>query len=215
MRAIRFWKPYGVLCQFTDPDGRPTLADFIKVEGVYAAGRLDANSEGLLILTDDGALNAALTQPDREHDKTYWVQVEGIPSDEALERLRNGIDLKDGRTRPAQVRRLDEPDLPPRDPPIRFRANIPTAWIEIKLTEGKNRQVRRMTAAVGHPTLRLVRWAIGDVTLEGLNPGKWRELEDSQLGAVLRGAPKVKPANGRRQKSQRSDVGRSARKSHR
>lgn len=219
MRAIRFWKPYGVLCQFTDPDGRPNLSGFIDLPGVYAAGRLDADSEGLLILTDDGALNAALTQPGREHEKTYWVQVEGIPNAEALQALRNGVSLRDGLTRPAQVRRIDDPDLSPRDPPVRFRARIPTAWIEIKLTEGKNRQVRRMTAAVGHPTLRLVRWAIGDVNLEGLDPGEWQALEQSKHPSLFEerseNSGKVKPRHGRGQKGYRIDVGRGARKSNR
>ncbi len=174
---IRFWKPCNVLCQFTDNDGRKVLADFIDLPGVYAAGRLDFYSEGLLLLTDHGPTAAQITSPKFEKEKTYWVQVEGIPNDEALAALRNGLKLKEGMTKPARVERLIfEPDLPPREPPIRYRAKIPTSWIQIVLSEGKNRQVRRMTAAVGHPTLRLVRWAIGDVTLEGLVPGKWEEL---------------------------------------
>lgn len=174
---ILFNKPYGVLPQFTDREqGRPTLAGYIDVPGVHPAGRLDMDSEGLLILTDDGALNARIAHPRHKQPKTYWTQVEGIPGEEALERLRRGVVLNDGPTRPAPARVIDEPPgLWPRDPPIRWRASIPTAWIELALTEGRNRQVRRMTAAVGLPTLRLIRWAVGEWTLEGLAPGQWRE----------------------------------------
>ena len=174
---ILFNKPYGVLPQFTDRErGRPTLAGYIHVPGVHPAGRLDMDSEGLLILTDDGALNALIAHPRHKLPKTYWAQVEGIPGEEALERLRRGVVLNDGPTRPAPARVIDEPPgLWPRDPPIRWRASIPTAWIELVLTEGRNRQVRRMTAAVGLPTLRLIRWAVGEWTLEGLAPGEWRE----------------------------------------
>lgn len=176
-RLLCFYKPYGVLSQFT-PEGRwRGLQDFIAVPGVYVAGRLDADSEGLLLLTNDGKLQAHIADPRFKMDKTYWVQVEGLPSDEALEQLRRGVQLKDGLTRPAQVRRLDSaPDLPPRDPPIRVRQSIPDCWIELVIREGKNRQVRRMTAAVGHPTLRLVRMAIGPYRLDGLAPGSWAEV---------------------------------------
>jgi 23S rRNA pseudouridine2457 synthase len=169
-------KPFGVLCQFTDPGGRPTLADYVPVPNVYPAGRLDHDSEGLVLLTDDGALQARLADPRHHVEKVYWVQVERVPTDDALARLRAGVVLKDGPTRPARVRPIDEPPaLWPREPPIRRRASIPTAWLEIALTEGRNRQVRRMTAAVGHPALRLIRVAIGPYALGGLQPGEWKE----------------------------------------
>lgn len=169
-------KPYGVLCQFTSDAGRPCLKDYVPVPGVYPAGRLDTDSEGLLVLTGDGALQARISEPRRKLAKTYWAQVEGLPEAPALERLSAGLDLGDFVTRPCVARRIDEPkDLWPRDPPIRVRRHIPTAWLELKLEEGKNRQVRRMTAKVGHPTLRLIRWAVGPWTLEGLAPGQWRE----------------------------------------
>ena len=169
-------KPFGVLCQFTDPDGRPTLADYVPVPRVYPAGRLDADSEGLLLLTDDGALQARLADPRHHVEKVYWAQVERVPGEEALSRLRAGIVLKDGPTRPARVRLIDEPPgLWPRDQPIRWRATIPTAWVEIGLTEGRNRQVRRMTAAVGFPALRLIRVAVGPYALGALRPGEWTE----------------------------------------
>jgi 23S rRNA pseudouridine2457 synthase len=171
-------KPYGVLCQFTDRAGRPTLADHVPVPGVYPAGRLDHDSEGLVLLTDDGARQARLTDPRHGTEKVYRAQVEGVPTLAALERLRRGMLLKDGRTRPARVRLIAEPpDLWPRVPPIRHRAAIPTAWIEIALREGRNRQVRRMTAAVGHPTLRLIRVAVGPYALGALRPGEWRQVE--------------------------------------
>jgi 23S rRNA pseudouridine2457 synthase len=176
-RILLFNKPYGVLTQFTDVQGRPTLADYIPEKGVYPAGRLDRDSEGLLVLTDDGRLQQRLSDPRHKVAKTYWVQVEGLPAHEALARLARGVVLKDGVTLPAEVRRIDEPrGLWLRDPPVRYRAAIPTAWIELRLREGRNRQVRRMTAAVGHPTLRLIRYALGDWTLEGLAPGEWRAL---------------------------------------
>ena len=169
-------KPYGVLCQFTDAGGRPTLADLVPVPRVYPAGRLDLDSEGLVLLTDDGVLQARLADPRHRVEKVYRAQVEGAPTDDALGRLRGGVSLTDGRTRPARVARIDEPaNLWPREPPIRFRAAIPTAWIEIGLTEGRNRQVRRMTAAVGLPTLRLIRVAVGRYELGALRPGEWRE----------------------------------------
>jgi pseudouridine synthase len=191
MRVIKFWKPYKVLTQFTDKEGRKTLADYIKVPNIYAAGRLDYDSEGLLILTDDGTLNSQLTQPKYEHPKTYWAQVENIPTKEALQKLREGVELSDGLTRLATVKLMrDEPRLNERSEPIRFRKNIPTAWIEITISEGRNRQVRRMTAAVGHPTLRLVRWAIGDVTLNGVSEGRWEELFPNEIIALQRSIKK-------------------------
>ncbi|RZL99086.1 MAG: pseudouridine synthase [Variovorax sp.] len=172
---IRFHKPYGVLSQFT-PEGRwRGLKDFIDLPGVYVAGRLDADSEGLLLLTGDGRLQARIADPRFKMEKVYWVQVEGEPDDAALAALRDGVRLNDGPTRPARARRLDAaPAIGPRDPPIRVRAAIPTTWIELAIREGRNRQVRRMTAAVGHPTLRLVRAAIGPYALDGLAPGTWR-----------------------------------------
>jgi 23S rRNA pseudouridine2457 synthase len=179
-RHLVFHKPYGVLTQFTDSSvpPRPTLADYIRVPGVYAVGRLDLDSEGLLLLTSDGKLQHRLSDPKFDHPKTYWAQVEGTPGPEALEQLALGVRIQDYTTRPAAVRVLTEaPDLPPRDPPIRVRKSIPDAWLEITLTEGRNRQVRRMTAAVGLPTLRLVRVAIGDWKLDGLKAGQWRELK--------------------------------------
>ena len=174
---LAFNKPYGVLCQFTDrgTPPRPTLAGFGLAAGVYPAGRLDFDSEGLLLLTDDGALAHSLTDPRHKQPKTYWVQVEGDPSDAQLEALRRGVPLNDGPTLPAQARRIEAPSLWPRDPPVRFRKTVPDAWIELTLREGRNRQVRRMTAAVGLPTLRLVRVAIGGHRLDGLAPGAWRE----------------------------------------
>lgn len=173
-------KPYGVLSQFT-PEGKwRALDEFIPVKGVYVAGRLDADSEGLLILTDDGKLQAKIADPKHKLEKTYWVQVEGVPDEAALERLRAGIELSDFTARPARVRQIDEPPgLWPRDPPIRYRAAIPTAWVEIRIAEGKNRQVRRMTAAIGYPTLRLIRAAIGAMTLDGLELGQWRQIDGS------------------------------------
>lgn len=175
-RLILFNKPWGVLCQFTGEAGRETLAGYIPVPGVYAAGRLDTDSEGLLLLTDDGALQARIADPRHKLPKTYLVQVEGVPDEAALAALRAGIDLGDFVTRPCQARLIDEPAwLWPRYPPIRERRSIPTAWLEIILKEGKNRQVRRMTARVGFPTLRLVRARIGDWSLDGLLPGEWRE----------------------------------------
>ena len=173
-RLILFNKPYLVLCQFTDPDGRPTLADYIDVPEVYAAGRLDHDSEGLLALTDDGRLQQQIADPQHKLPKTYWAQVEGIPDAAALERLRRGVQLKDGMTRPAEAVLLDEPPgLWPRTPPIRERKSIPTAWIELTLREGRNRQVRRMSAAVGFPSLRLIRARIGPWALGDLQPGEW------------------------------------------
>jgi 23S rRNA pseudouridine2457 synthase len=181
-RIVLLNKPYGVLPQFTDKDGRPTLARFGLPAGVYPAGRLDFDSEGLLLLTDDGGLAHRLTDPGRGHPRTYWVQVERVPDAGALAALAAGPVLADGKCRPCRAKLLDaEPDLPPRDPPIRFRLSVPTAWLEMTLTEGRNRQVRRMTAAVGHPTLRLVRARIGALTLAGLAPGRWRWVDRREL----------------------------------
>lgn len=179
-RIILFNKPFGVLTQFTDAAGRRTLADYISLPRIYPAGRLDADSEGLLVLTDDGRLQARIADPRHKLAKRYRVQVEGLPTDAALQQLRSGVNLGDFITRPCQAIRIAEPpDLWPRTPPIRYRAAIPVSWLEIVLREGKNRQVRRMTAAVGFPTLRLIRWAVGEWTAEGLAPGQWRELENS------------------------------------
>ena len=181
-RLIAFNKPFNVLSQFTDKStlasSRETLSDYRDVPRVYPAGRLDRDSEGLLLLTDDGKLQARISDPKAKMAKVYWAQIEGIPDDKALQALRSGVDLNDGRTAPAKVRRMDEPgDLWPRDPPIRFRKSVPDCWIELTIIEGRNRQVRRMTAAVGHPTLRLVRAQIGDWTLNGLAPGEWRDIK--------------------------------------
>lgn len=175
-RLVLFNKPYGVLTQFTDREDRPTLADYISLKGVYPAGRLDRDSEGLLLLTDDGRLAQQLTHPRKRTWKTYLVQVEGAPSDRDLEPLRQGIELRDGPTLPARARIIGEPELWPRDPPVRYRASIPTTWLELQIREGRNRQVRRMTAAIGFPTLRLVRTAIGKWRLGKLRPGEWCQL---------------------------------------
>lgn len=173
---IAFNKPYGVLCQFTDRSEppRPTLAGFGLPPDVYAAGRLDHDSEGLLLLTDDGGLAHRLTDPRHKQLKTYWVQVEGTPQPEQLDALRDGVELRDGRTRPARATLIEPPPLWPRDPPVRFRKTVPDAWLQLVIGEGRNRQVRRMTAAVGLPTLRLVRVGIGEQRLDGLAPGEWR-----------------------------------------
>ena len=168
-------KPFDVLCQFTDHEKRRTLADFVSIKDIYPAGRLDRDSEGLVLLTDDGALQHRISDPRHKLEKTYWVQVEGLPNTLAIERLRNGVSLKDGKTSPAKATIIPEPPLWDRQPPIRVRANIPTTWIELSITEGRNRQVRRMTAAVGHPTLRLVRCKIGPWTLADLSPGQSQE----------------------------------------
>lgn len=173
--VLLFNKPYGVLSQFTSQDGVQTLAEFIDVPNVYAAGRLDKTSEGLLVLTDDGVLQNRIASPKHKLPKTYWVQIEGIPTNEALLHLRQGVVLKDGRTKPAKVRRIDAPEVWPRNPPIRERKSIPVTWIEMQIKEGRNRQVRRMTAAVGHPTLRLIRYAIGDWTIDGIDPGTYQK----------------------------------------
>lgn len=177
MTVIVFNKPFDVLSQFTDGDGRKTLSDFIDVKGVYPAGRLDRDSEGLLILTDDGRLQARIAEPRHKMPKLYLAQVEGAPDNAALQPLRDGVTLKDGPTRPAGAAVIEPPsDLWPRNPPVRYRKSVPDQWIAVTLTEGRNRQVRRMTAAIGFPTLRLIRWRIGDYALDGLAPGEWRRV---------------------------------------
>ena len=193
MKYILFYKPYGVLCQFTDSSDnpRPTLKEYIPVLGVYPVGRLDLDSEGLLLLTDNGQLQNRLANPKFAHLRTYYVQVERIPDRTALNKLRNGVTIKNYRTRKASVRLLPtEPNFPPRIPPIRDRKSVPTYWLEITLTEGKNRQVRRMTAAVGFPTLRLVRVSIGSdgqqINLAGLKPGQWRKLTSQEVGMLTK-----------------------------
>lgn len=176
-RLILFNKPMNVLSQFTDrgsPTKRATLSDFIDMPGVYPAGRLDRDSEGLLLLTDDGKLQARIADPKFKLPKTYLVQVEGEPDDRALRQLARGVELNDGPTRPALAEAIADPQLWPRDPPVRFRKSVPDSWLRLTITEGRNRQVRRMTAAVGFPTLRLIRWSVGDWSLAGLKPGKWR-----------------------------------------
>jgi 23S rRNA pseudouridine2457 synthase len=181
-------KPYGVVTQFGDQAevGHRTLGELVPVPGVYAVGRLDKDSEGLLLLTDDGELQHRLSHPKFEHEKTYWAQVEGVPDDAALARLRKGVRIQDYLTRPATARRIDPPAISPRVPPIRVRRAIPDSWIEIKLTEGRNRQVRRMLAAVGFPVLRLIRLAIGELRIDGLAPGQWRFLRDAEFHQVQR-----------------------------
>lgn len=176
MQLIAFNKPFGVVCQFRPHGDDRTLKDFIPLPEVYPAGRLDKDSEGLLLLTDSGALQHAITEPEQKMPKTYWVQVEGNPTDSTLQALRSGVQLKDGLTRPAQVQLIEPPDVWERHPPIRFRQAIPTAWLAVTITEGRNRQVRRMTAAVGLPTLRLVRMAIGPWAIDNLHPGQWQIL---------------------------------------
>ena len=179
-KLILFNKPFGVLPQFTDRGSetkRATLSDFIDLPGVYPAGRLDRDSEGLIMLTDDGKVQARIADPKYKMPKSYLVQVEGELGDESLAMLRQGVELKDGLTRPADVERIADPELWPRDPPIRVRKSVPDCWIKLTISEGRNRQVRRMTAAVGHPTLRLVRWSVGEWSLEGLQPGEWRAVD--------------------------------------
>ena len=181
--VILFNKPFGVLTTFTDPDGRPTLADHVDVPGVYAAGRLDRDSEGLLILTRDGRHQHQLAHPSTNKTKGYWVQVERVPDSAALEQLRHGVDIKGGRTRPAQVNPIAEPPVWERNPPVRFRKTVPTCWLDLRITEGMNRQVRRMTAAVGHPTLRLIRYQVGPYELGDLSPGQWQRVPLRSAGA--------------------------------
>lgn len=173
---ILFNKPFNVLCQFTDKDGRRTLSDYIKIKNVYAAGRLDYDSEGLVILTDDGKLQNKISDPENKMEKSYLVQLEGIPTETDLEKLRKGIQLKDGITKPAKVKIIDDPKVWERNPPIRERKNNTTSWIELKISEGKNRQVRRMTAAIGYPTLRLIRYSVGEWNINNLQPGEFKIL---------------------------------------
>jgi 23S rRNA pseudouridine2457 synthase len=197
-RVVLFNKPFGVLCQFTAPAGKRSLKDCIDLPGVYPAGRLDLDSEGLLVLTDDGALQHRISDPRHKLPKVYWAQVEGEPDAAALARLEQGVELDGRRTRPARARRIAEPPgLWPRVPPVRQRRAIPTAWIELKLEEGRNRQVRRMTAAAGFPTLRLIRYAVGPWTLEGLAPGEWRQLDNALLPSL---------SNDRRPRRRRTEI---------
>lgn len=198
INLLLFNKPFQVMCQFTDDQNRKTLADYIKLPNFYAAGRLDYDSEGLLLLTNDGALQHRIANPSQKMPKTYWVQVEGNITADALNQLQKGVMLKDGVTRPAKAKLIPSPDLPPREPPVRVRQSIPTHWIELTITEGKNRQVRRMTAAVGFPTLRLVRIAIGNWTIESVEQGKYKKESvhlpkgNTRTGSVTRKRPRKK-----------------------
>ena len=188
---IAFNKPFGVLCKFTPENDRPTLADYIKIPGVYAAGRLDADSEGLLLLSDEPFLNKKLLAPENAHSRTYWAQVERIPTRESLDEMQRGLVIGGHRTLPCRAWMLSpQPFVPPRDPPIRVRKNVPDCWIALSLIEGKNHQVRRMTAAIGHPTLRLMRVQIGELELNGLAPGQWRELGPGERARVFAGRPR-------------------------
>lgn len=205
-RLVRLNKPFDVLPQFTDREaGRRTLADFVPLKGIYPAGRLDRDSEGLMLLTDNGQLQARIADPHHKLPKVYWVQVEGIPDAQALETLAKGVLLKEGLTKPAKARRIEPPaSLWARTPPIRERKSVPDCWIELTLKEGRNRQVRRMTAAVGHPTLRLIRYGIGAWTLDGLSPGQWEELDAPTLPETPPAPRKRAPAKGRQNRKPRA-----------
>jgi 23S rRNA pseudouridine2457 synthase len=207
MRYLMLNKPYDVQSQFSGDDASKTLKGYVPIPGVYPVGRLDQDSEGLLLLTDDGPLAHRLTDPRYEHPKTYLVQVERIPDDDALKHLRQGVEIQGVMTRPAEVRLLDaEPDLPPRPVPVRFRKHVPTAWLEVRLREGRNRQIRRMTAAVGYPTLRIYRVALGPVVLGSLPPGAWRDLSPDEVAALKQLAAKGHPPwpEGQRGKTKRA-----------
>ena len=198
-KLILLNKPFDVLTQFTDEGGRQTLKDFVDIKGIYPAGRLDRDSEGLVLLTDSGPLQNYISDPRHKQEKTYWVQVENIPNEESLQQLRHGVELKDGLTRPAKARLMDPPDIWPRIPPIRERKAIPTQWIELKISEGKNRQVRRMTAAIGHPTLRLIRYAIGEWTVDKLDSGHWQQVPAPTLTpAMIKSSDDLDSKNHRR-----------------
>lgn len=225
-RLIAFNKPYDVLTQFNDKDGRKTLKDFIDIPDVYPAGRLDRDSEGLLLLTDDGRLQHHISDPRHKLSKTYWVQVENIPNAAALEQLQQGVMLKDGLTKPAKAQLMDPPNVWERHPPVRFRQAIPTQWLELQISEGKNRQVRRMTAAVGHPTLRLIRAAIGPWQINDLQPGQWREVNfqtvikysddlDSKNHRSRRNRTRPAISDGRRNDRQRTQTQPASRPSRR
>ncbi|MEH6543768.1 MAG: pseudouridine synthase [Porticoccaceae bacterium] len=200
MSLILFNKPYGVISQFSEHDKHTSLANFISEKNFYPAGRLDHDSEGLLILTDEGHIQHCLSHPKFKQVKTYCVQVDGDISDTALSALEKGIELKDGLTLPASATRIDAPEIPPREPPVRYRATIPTSWCQLSITEGRNRQVRRMTAAAGFPTLRLLRYSIGDFTLEGLAPGQWRKIPTPQSLQQQASALKLSTASGKRRR---------------